>query len=420
DAMAEDGLRMDRFYAGSAVCSPTRAAVLTGRSPMRAGVPSHGHALRHQEVTLAEILAENGYQTSHFGKWHLNGLRGPGVPIFAHDRFHPGTFDFQTWLSVTNFFDRDPLLGRMGTIESHKGDSSEVVVAEALKHLATLEKERPFFSVIWYGTPHSPFKASEEDLAPFKDLDPASMHHYGELVALDRSVSTLRTGLRELGIERETLLWYCSDNGGLPKIEPPTVGGLRGNKGTLYEGGLRVPGILEWPGTIRPGRTEYPACVMDILPTVLELAGLEYPIPERSLDGESLTPLFRGERSRLRTKPIGFRYKNGAAMVSNDWKIFTADLGKRRGYQLYQLRQDKAESKNVASEHPEKFREMKDALTEFVRSTEASIVGKEYASGQVDPDHPEPEFWISREDYKPFFDEWETRWEYADWIKKRR
>ena len=110
DAMAESGLRFDRFYAGAPVCSPTRGSVLTGRANDRIGVLSHGYALRRQETSLAAVMKNAGYVTGHFGKWHLNALRGPGVPVLASDDHNPGEFGFDHWLSVTNFFDRDPIL----------------------------------------------------------------------------------------------------------------------------------------------------------------------------------------------------------------------------------------------------------------------------------------------------------------------
>ena len=142
DAMAAGGLRFDRFYAAAPVCSPTRASVLTGRSNMRTGVESHGYALRRQERTLAQALREAGYVTGHFGKWHLNGLRGPGVPILGEDTHHPGVFGFDEWLSVTNFFDRDPILSREVTFEAFKGDSSEIIVDEALSFIKKGARER--------------------------------------------------------------------------------------------------------------------------------------------------------------------------------------------------------------------------------------------------------------------------------------
>ena len=136
DAMAAAGLRLDRFYAGAPVCSPTRGSVLTGRANDRIGVQSHGYALRRQEITLASILKNAGYVTGHFGKWHLNALRGPGVPILNTDDHHPGHFGFDHWLSVTNYFDRDPILSRRGKFEEHEGDSSEIVVDEAIDFMA--------------------------------------------------------------------------------------------------------------------------------------------------------------------------------------------------------------------------------------------------------------------------------------------
>jgi len=193
DAMAAIGLRFDRFYAGASNCSPTRATVLTGRSNDRTGVFNHGYPLRLQEKTVAQALKGAGYATGHFGKWHLNGLRGPGVPVLGDDTHSPGAFGFETWLTVTNFFDLDPIMSRNGEFEEFKGDSSEVVVAEALKFIGQQAKaKKPSLSVIWYGTPHSPFRALEEDAAHFPDLNKDSKNQYGELVAMDRSIGTMR------------------------------------------------------------------------------------------------------------------------------------------------------------------------------------------------------------------------------------
>src|SRR5687767_2361957 len=174
DAMAASGLRFDRFYAGAPVCSPTRASVLTGRANDRAAVFSHGYALRLQEKTIAQALRSAGYVTGHFGKWHLNGLRGPGAPVLASDVRNPGNFGFDEWVSTTNFFDLNPLLSRRGAIEEFKGDSSEVVVAEALKFLAQHRGgAKPILAVIWYGTPHNPFRALPADKAGFASLTEA-------------------------------------------------------------------------------------------------------------------------------------------------------------------------------------------------------------------------------------------------------
>ena len=117
DQMAASGIRFDRFYAGASNCSPTRATLLTGRSNDRTGVQTHGYPLRRQEKTIAQAMRDAGYATGHFGKWHLNGLRGPGAPIFKEDPLHPGVFGFDTWVSVSNFFDLHPVMSRNGKFE---------------------------------------------------------------------------------------------------------------------------------------------------------------------------------------------------------------------------------------------------------------------------------------------------------------
>ncbi len=424
DAMAAAGLRMDRFYAGAPVCSPTRGCVLTGRANDRIGVLSHGYALRRQEITIAQLLQQAGYATGHFGKWHLNAIRGPGVPVLHNDTHHPGKFGFQSWLSVTNFFDRDPILSRRGKFEEFKGDSSEIVIDEALQFMRRQNKTRqPFFAVIWYGTPHDPFKAGDEDSQPFSQLDPLSQQHYGELVAMDRSIGTLRSGLRQIGIADNTLLWFCSDNGGLPKIKPSSVGGLRGNKGTVYEGGLRVPGIIEWPSKIKPRVSKFPASVLDMLPTVLEATGVDYPDADRPRDGISLTKLFTDDLV-VRPRPIPFRHIGKGALVDNRFKLLSNDF-KSGDFQLYDLENDPAEKNDISDREPVIAKRMKQQFLQWSDSVDQSDAGQDYPSGKVDPSEPQPRFWMDMKQYQPYFAQWRNRWEYAkrlnpDQKKKRQ
>lgn len=418
DAMAASGLRFERFYAGSPVCSPTRASVLTGRANDRTGVLSHGFALRRQERTIAQALKQAGYVTGHFGKWHLNGLRGPGAPVLASDDYHPGQFGFDHWVSVTNFYDLDPLMSREGRIESFQGDSSEIAVAEAVKFLeANLASGQPMFAVIWYGTPHSPFKALPEDKAPFSELDENSANHYGELVAMDRSIGTLRRALRRLGIAENTLLVFCSDNGGLPRITPETVGGLRGFKGSVYEGGLRVPGIIEWPAVIQPRVTDYPACTMDLFPTVADILGLPDEVFIRPLDGISLQPLFTRPLSE-RARPIPFRFGVRAALVDDRYKLLTEDLGKGE-FALYDLVADPAETRDISGAQPERFARMKRELLAWNESVDASFAGRDYREGQVVPPDPEPQAWYDTPAYAPYEPQWKDRWEFKPYFDRR-
>lgn len=417
DAMAASGLRFERFYAGGPVCSPTRASVLTGRSHDRAGVLSHGYALRLQEKTIAQALRAAGYVTGHFGKWHLNGHKGPGAPIFAGDPRNPGAFGFDEWVSVSNFYDVDPVMSRGGRFEEFKGDSSEIAVAEAVKFL---EKHRaggrPMFALVWFGTPHSPFKALEPDKAPFAGLTAASANHHGELVAMDRSIGTLRNKLRDLGIARNTLLVFCSDNGGLPEIEPDTVGGLRGNKGSVFEGGIRVPGIIEWPAVIQPRVTCYPACVMDLFPTVADILGLPDSVMVKPIDGRSLKPLFARELGERR-QPIGFRYQNKRALVDDRYKLLTDNLA-RGQFQLYDLIADPRETRDLSIDLPEVASRMRKQLLDWNGSADASFAGKDYPEGRVTPPDPASVFWFETPAYQPWLEQWKDRWEYRSYIER--
>lgn len=418
DAMAANGARLDRFYAGGPVCSPTRASVLTGRTPDRSGVFNHGFALRKQERTLAVALQEAGYATGHFGKWHLNGLRGPGVPILKDDTHGPGGFGFETWLSVTNFFDLNPVMSRKGKFEEFAGDSSEIIVAEALQFVGAQAKaKKPSFTVIWYGTPHSPWMALEKDLALFPDVNEKSRRHHAELAAMDRSIGTLRKGLRSLGIAENTLVWFCSDNGGLPGFEPDTVGGLRGYKGSLYEGGLRVPAVIEWPAGIPVTRvTQFPAATMDIFPTVAEIAGLPAGSMLQPQDGMSLVKLLKGEIGK-RDKPLGFRNSGRGAMIDNDFKLFSRDLATGK-FVLYHLEEDPAETTDASDRFPAVAARMRKAFGDWNRSVEASVAGRDYPEGKVGAQPPRV-FWTEVEGYRPYFTEWKKRPEYAGRLRKK-
>ena len=418
DAMSENGLRFDRFYAGGPVCSPTRATVLTGRTHDRTGVFDHGYALRSQEKTLGQAMKRAGYATGHFGKWHLNGLRGPGAPIFKEDSHHPGAFGFDEWLSVTNFFDRNPIMSRKGKIKEYSGDSSEIIVNEALKFIKTNARaNKPFFTVIWYGTPHDPWIAAKVDKKSFTKLSPKAQEHYGELVAMDRSIGMLRKGLREMGVAQNTLVWFMSDNGGLPRLDPPTTGGLRSFKGSMYEGGLRVPAIIEWPKGISKVRvTKHPAGAVDIFPTIAEVAGLEKSDLLKPQDGMSLAKLFLKEPGP-RQKPLPFRSRGRIAVVDNDYKMISfPDRGKTR-YELYNLANDMSEQDNLFKKEPKIANQLRKKLKAIDASVTASVNGQDYPEKKVTPQPPRI-FWWERESYRPYFPEWIKRPEYGQRLKR--
>ena len=410
DAMAANGLRFDRFYAGGPVCSPTRASVLTGRTHDRTGVYSHGYALRHQEKTLPKAMKDAGYATAHFGKWHLNGLRGPGAPVLATDSHHPGIFGFDEWLTVTNFFDMNPVLSRKGIFEEFKGDSSEVIVAEALKFIEQQNAEgKPSFTVIWYGSPHSPFVATDADSKDFQGLDAKGRQHHGELVAMDRSIGTLRRGLREMGIGDNTLVWFNSDNGGLKGVGCDSVGGLRGNKGSMYEGGLRVPGIIEWPKGIRPRITEYPAGVVDMFPTFVELLKLPPESMGGPMDGVSLVPIF-GKDSGKREKPLPFQSGDLTVLIDNDWKIIFNR--KKETFVLYNLKTDPQETTDLFTSEPEVVKKLKARVSLLAQSIAKSDRGEDYPEGKGTGFDPGRRFWAEDPAYEPYLEELFKRPEY--------
>jgi len=417
DAMAANGLRFHRFYAGASNCSPSRATVLTGRSNDRPGVYNHGFPLRLQEKTVAQALLDAGYATAHFGKWHLNGLRGPGAPILAEDSHHPVAFGFEHWVSVTNFFDRNPLLSRLGEFEEHEGDSSEIVVDEAVRFIADqAARGEAFFVVVWYGTPHDPMVASPEDRAPFSGLPDDYANQLGELVAMDRSIGALRAGLRAAGVANDTLVWFCSDNGGLGKYPArETMGGLRGAKNTMYEGGLRVPGLIEWPAVVEAGRVSgFPAGTVDIFPTLAEIAALPDDTRIQPQDGISLLPLLEGKEPEKRDKPLAFRHDGRGVLIDNAHKFLVLN-GKT---ELYDLEADQSESRNLSRERPELHARMKKAWDAWNASVDASDAGKDYPGGTVDPDQPGRRFWWEDSAYADYLEEWSGRPEFKSRLRK--
>ena len=418
DDMAANGLRFDRFYSGGPVCSPTRATILTGRTHDRTGVFDHGYALRQQEKTLAQAMKNAGYATGHFGKWHLNGLRGPGAPILKEDSHNPGAFGFDEWLSVTNFFDQNPIMSRKGKFEEYSGDSSKIIVNEALKFIKNkVANKKPFFTAIWYGTPHDPWIANDKDKKAFTKLSPKAQEHYGELVAMDRSIGNLRNGLKKLGAHHNTLVWFTSDNGGLPRFDPPTTGGLRGFKGSMYEGGIRVPAIIEWPAGIQKSRiTDYPAGAVDIFPTLAKVAGLKKSTMLKPQDGQNLSKLF-SQKIGQRKKPLPFKSRGRIALVDNNYKMLLLPSNGEMKYELYNLHKDTSEQNNLYKKEPKIAKRLQKKLMRINASVTASVNGHDYSEKTVN-EQPPRIFWWESESYRPYLSEWVKRPEYTSRLKR--
>ena len=386
DAMAAAGIRFTRFYAAAPVCSPTRGSVLTGRHPHRYGIISanKGH-LPTDEVHLATALRERGYRTGHFGKWHLGTLTrleedsnrgGPdGVEHFAPPWERGFDVSFSTEAKVPTW---DPMVDpdtgdAYGTAywsgeetrvtENLEGDDSRVILDRVLPFVReAVTDEVPFFAVVWFHTPHLPVLAGPDDLARYEGAGEARQHYWGAVTAMDREIGRLRRELREQGVARDTILFFCSDNGPEGKENAPgSTGGLRGRKRSLHEGGIRVPAIWEWPARIAGGGVSDAAAVTsDYLPTLFELLGI--PLPgDREIDGLSLTPLL-DDLAWRRPRGIGFESGKQVAWIQQRWKLIqTPEISKdgaAPGYALFDLLADPGETTDLAAEHPELARQL--------------------------------------------------------------
>ena len=321
DEIARTGLRLDRFYSAHPSCSPTRGSFLTGRHPNRYGTFAPGWSFRPEEITIAHILRKAGYQCGHFGKWHVGAVKAAS-PVC------PGAMGFHEWVSHDNFFELNPSLSRNGgPPEVFQGEGSEVIVREAIRFIDRARQDgKPFFTVIWFGSPHEPYSGLPADLAIYDDLpakyaqkkvrltsnetgDQVSRpqgdvlrERYAEITAMDRAIGILRKHLAAEGLRHDTLLFYCGDNG--TSADASLASPHRGVKGQVYEGGVLVPGLIEWPARIpQPRTTNVRAHTSDLLPTLCALVG--QPLPSRPLDGINLLPLVDGAMAE-RSKPIHF------------------------------------------------------------------------------------------------------------------
>jgi arylsulfatase A-like enzyme len=435
DRMAESGLRFRRFYSAAPVCSPTRGSCLTGRHPFRYGVffANVGH-LPAEEITLAESLRDRGYATGHFGKWHLGTLsqtdpsrnRGSGKAIVEH--FSPpwlNGFDvcFSTEAKVPTW---DPMIGpekfsswwdpvadASGAVpfrepyrledgspatDNLEGDDSRVIMDRVIPFVReAVRQKRPFLAVVWFHAPHLPVVSGPKYTGLYAAEEKYAQHYFGCITALDEQVGRLRRELRGLGVADNTMFWYASDNGpeGTAGSAPGSAGPLRGRKRSLFEGGIRVPGILEWPARVEPGSvTDVPACTSDYLPTVVDVLGLEMP-DDRPLDGVSLLPLVEG-RMLERPRPIAFESGGQLALVDNRYKLVRARQRGRKqkgkgqegqassrsadeaGFMLFDLADDPGETKDLAAEKPEIVGRMKEILLPWRESCKRSLAGEDY------------------------------------------
>lgn len=395
DRMAEEGLKLTQFYVAASVCTPSRAALLTGRLPVRSGMtsdrrrvlfPDSKLGLPASELTIAEALKEAGYATAAVGKWHLGHL-----PPFLPTR---NGFDSYFGIPYSNDMDRvkdgewmevtknpkveywDVPLMRDEDIIERPADQTTITrryTEEAVRFIRN-QKDEPFFLYLAHSMPHVPLFTSDA----FRDRSTRGL--YGDVIEeIDWSVGEVLRTLKEEGLDERTLVLFTSDNG--PWLVFDTHGGsaglLRDGKGTTWEGGMRVPAIARWPGTIEAGRVSVDvASTMDLFPTALDMAGLHLP-EDRPLDGRTILPLLQGEGFEREEPFFFYRGTRIFAVRKGPWKAHFITQSAYVGDDpvvhdppaLYHLGHDPGERFDVAADHPEIIEE----LTRIVKEHTASV-----------------------------------------------
>ena len=372
DRLAREGVRFENFYV-SPVCAPTRASLLTGRYNHRTGVlTAHGgrDVLRPEEVTIAEALKGAGYRTALIGKWHLGRLARWGPQAQGFDDF----LGFRGGMTDDYF---DPYLEHNGK-QAWAKDYITDIFTEAALNFVTDNQKNPFFLYLAYNAPHIPnqlpSKYTEQYLE--KGLSFPLAQLYGMITSIDDGIGRILAHLEELKLEEDTVVFFLTDNGAQFHDTPDLArddflwrhvtrynGNLRGQKGTLYEGGVKAPLFARWPGSFPAGKTVGGlAAHIDILPTILDLAGVPLP-PDVELDGKSLAKLLREGEGKGPHDQLFFRwedpgkllagFKMAYALRADPWKLVGSLEGQAGEQELYNLDTDPSEKENVADRYPE-------------------------------------------------------------------
>ena len=359
DQLAANGVRFTQYYIAHAVCSPSRAALLTGRQPFRTGIvavlrPDGPSGLPDDEITLGEALRERGYATKAIGKWHLGD----------QERYLPTQHGFDGYFGIPYSMDMLPtVLYRDNEIVERlpgqeAGNITERYTDEAIDFIAA-NRDRPFFLYLSHTIPHPPLTLPAEHATSDRPIYDLAIEH------LDRQTGVLLDKLDEFGLRDNTLVCFSSDNG--PMSRGGETGGLRGRIGEAYEGSLRVPLIARWPGRISPGRVaREPAIAYDIFPTLVRLAGGQLS-DDREYDGQDIRPLLTGEGDFERRKPFIWVHDDRVSAIRDGrWKLHVSDRGRPLDPpDLYDVVADSGETQNVAAEQPEVAGRLMDAVTEF-------------------------------------------------------
>ncbi|QGJ70966.1 N-acetylgalactosamine 6-sulfate sulfatase (GALNS) [Planctomycetales bacterium 10988] len=390
DRLAEEGMRFTDGYAACNVCSPTRAAIMTGKYPARLlltqWLPSgrwsatknrmrEGRYLSNlplEEVTIAEALREAGYQTAFMGKWHLGTAtyyfpehQGFDLNIAGRDYGAPGSY-FYPFEGSWNIPTTGQKLHKESPLPGKKGDYLIDRLAKEASNYIRTHAEKPFFLMLSHYAVHAPLQGKPEMVDRYEKVKKRKQQgkpDYAAMVeSVDESVGRVMQTLREMNLEDQTMVIFTSDNGGFAKATSNTP--LRANKGSNYEGGLRVPVIIKWPGQTSPGTVSHePVISTDFYPTILEAVGQELR-PFQHTDGESLVPILTGEGTFQRDA-LFWHYPHynqhpesfpSGVIRQGDWKLI--EDYETNQVSLYHLKEDLGEKNNLAEEKPEKTAEL--------------------------------------------------------------
>ena len=403
DRLAKQGMRFTDAYAAAPVCSPTRAANMTGLSPARLGLTNHipdresfapqnaplrsADTLDHlplNHVTIAERLNDAGYATAFMGKWHLSGKSGKGGK--GEQKYEPQWQGFDiniggcSYGGPPTYF--DPY--RIYNLPPRKTGEylPDRLTDEAIKFIKS-NRNKPFFLALWNYTVHWPMEAPQHLIEKYKTRKGPGLKdpRYAAMIeALDSAMGRLFEKLDQLDLAEDTFLIFTSDNGGFSGVADNRP--LRDGKGTLYEGGIRVPLIVRWPGKIPTNSTcSTPVISTDFYPTILKAANLK-PTPDKTLDGESIMPLLT-QKGSLQRKSIFFHYPNyawhgankpGAAIRQGDYKLIIRY--EDNSVELYSLKDDLSEKQNIAIKMPQKAAKMKTQLETWLKQSKAKMPTK--------------------------------------------
>jgi arylsulfatase A-like enzyme len=382
DQLAEEGMIFQQFYANSPVCSPTRAAFLTGRYPPYVGVPgvirtnpevSWGY-LAPDAITLPEMFARNGYNTSLIGKWHL-GLESPNLPNERGFNYFKGFLGDMMEDYYTHKRNGQNFLRHNLQVIEPSGHATSLFNQWAVDYInSRKDSEEPFFLFLAHFAPHDPVQPPPEWLEKVKQREPHLSDKRAALVALiehmDHGIGDVVNALKANGFYDNTIIVFTSDNGGL-LTEEANTGPYRDGKGSMYEGGLLVPALVVWKNNIEAGtQSPYKAVTMDLFPTLLGACNINI---EHNIEAVSFLPILKGEPSDSRQRIMFFSRREGGnfngltiqAVQHNDYKLLQNSPWEPM--QLYNLKNDPFETNNLIYSQPEIRRMLSRMLMDFIQ-----------------------------------------------------